>query len=261
MKKIILFVLFSALLMAFENSKIENLMGKSDFQTYNKLLDRIFVKKHLDITQILSKLENNGLLNLFFKQAKLIHTKVIFLDSNYMFDTKILKDTLTTLGYYYFYPSQITKTQNRYTLNIEFKSEHYIDPISFIKEMKSRGCEVVDVYKESGEFNYLYKCQHPVIKNAFSLASKTKRYLDTRGVYWFKTKQFSFVLIKTRKIDYWHPSIWFYDRDLNLLNEVKIDKKTVSLYLKIPDNCYYLKVTDMYDAENFKRGIFIKGTN
>jgi len=258
MKKIIIF-LIAFNLFAFSNSKIENLMGNDKFQEYNQLLGKIFTKNNYSIEQILETLENNGLLELFFDTPRVIHTKFIFENTQNIFNIKILNNTLTSLGYYYFYPSEIIKKNNQLILNIEFKSEHFIDPVSLINEMKSRGCNIIDVYKKDNDFNYQISCENAKIKEAKILQDKKIRYMDTNGVYWLENKNFNQINIQTKRIDYWHPSVWFYDEKLNILNNVKIDKKTINITLNIPAGCKYIKITDIYSAENFKRGIIVKG--
>ena len=259
MKKIVFLFFLFINLFAFNNIKVENLMGKEKFQTYNKLLDKIFVDNNNSIKNIVMKLKNNGLLDLFFDEAKLIQIKFIFEGNENILNNKILNDTLTSLGYYYFYPIKIIKKGNKFELNIEFKSEHYIDPVSFINEIESRGCKVLDIYKEDEIYNYKLSCNKINIKKAKLLTEDKTKYIDASGIYWFENNNFEKLYINTKIIDYWHPSVWFYDDKLNLLNNIKINKKTINLTLKIPAGCKYIKITDIYSAENFKRGIIVKG--
>jgi len=259
MKKIVLVLFLSMFLYSFQNQKIENLMGEDEFQTYNKLLDKIFTNEQMDIVEILTTLKNNGLLDLFFNKPRIIHTKFIFSPRNDIIKTKILNDSLKSLGYYYFYPSDTIKTDKNFILNIEFKSEHYIDPVLLIQEMKSRGCYVKDVDRENDVFSYIFDCEDSFIKEAVDLTNKNKRYINIKGNYWINPLEFTKIFIKTKKIDYWHPSVWFYDSKLNLINNIKINRKVVKLLLDIPPGCEYIKITDIYSAENFKRGIIVKG--
>jgi len=258
MKKILIVFLFLNLF-AFENPKIENLMGGDKFKTYNQLLEKIFIKDKYSIEEILSILKNNGLLDLFFKEPQLIHTKFIFINGEKVLDTKVLNDALTSLGYYYFYPSEIINNNSVFTLNMEFKSEHYIDPVSLINEMKSRGCNIIDVSRENDDFSYKFDCNEAKIKEAQILQNENIRYINASGVYWLENNNSNKINIITKKIDYWHPSVWFYDDKLNILNNVKIDKKTINITLDIPAGCKYIKITDIYSGENFKRGIIVKG--
>ena len=261
MRKIVIFMFLSIYLMGFSYSaKIENLIGKEKFQSYNKLLSKIFVDKNYSIKEIVSKLKDNGLLELFFDKAKIVHTNFIFINGNQVFNIKFLNDSLKSLGYYYFYISEIDRKGNRLKLDIEFKSEHFINPVSFIKEIESRGCNILDIFREKDVFNYKISCKNGFIKESNKLLAENKRYIKAKGsVYWIDTNNFKFIEIRTKKIDFWHPFIFFYDKHLNLLNNFKLNKKTTFLKLKIPINCKYIKITDIYSGENFKRGIIIKG--
>jgi hypothetical protein len=259
MRKLFFIFLIVTLSFSFDSSKIKNLMGKNQYNTYKKLLTKIFTQKNYDIYTILSKLKNNGLLELFFNKAKIVHTRFVFRGGENIFNLKLLNDSLIGLGYYYFYISQADKRDDIYSIEIEFKSEHFIDPVSLIDEMRSRGCNIIDVNRDRDIFNYIFSCQNPKIKESKLLEDKNRRYINSKGVYWIENNNFKKIFIKTKKIDYWHPSIWFYDDKLNLLNNIKVNKKTTKLTIKIPPYCKYIKIMDMYSGENFKRGIIVKG--
>jgi len=259
MKKLVLFLFSVIILFSFENKKIENLMGESEFKTYNRLLDKIFLNSDMNILDVLSTLKNNGLLELFFNKPRIIHTEFIFSSKNDILKMKVLNDSLKILGYYYFYFSNIKRSNKYLILNVEFKSEHYIDPVLLIKEMQSRGCIIKDVDRNNDLFIYKFDCSNAFIKEAVDLTNKNKRYINIKGNYWIKTSNFNKIYIQTKKIDYWHPLVWFYDEKLNILNNVKMDKKTTNIILDIPAGCKYIKIMDIYSAENFKRGIIVKG--
>jgi len=259
MKKLIVFIMLMNILFAFENSKIENLMGKEQFTSYNQLLSKIFPKKHYTIYEILDILKNNGLLDLFFTEPRVVTTNFTFKGGDNILNTKILNDSLRSLGYYYFYPKNIIKQKDKLSIDIEFKSEHYIDPVSFIDEINSRGCEILDVSREGEEYLYKLSCENGIIKEANILTDENEMYLKANGVYWLVNDDFNKINIQTKNIDFWHPSVWFYDEQLNLLNNIKINKKRTNITLNIPASCKYIKIMDIYSGENFKRGIIVKG--
>jgi hypothetical protein len=119
---------------------------------------------------------------------------------------------------------------------------------------------VNDVFRKDQSYNYQITCNNIIMKKAHFLTNDNANYINANGVYWIDNNDnYSKISIKTRKIDYWHPSVWFYDEKLNILNYVKINQKTTNLTLKIPAGCKYIKITDIYSAENFKRGIIVKG--
>jgi len=255
----IIFLSFSFLFGTNLDPKIENLMGSENYKIYNKLIKKIFKDGNYSIVEIVDKLKNNGLLELFFDKAKLVHTKFNFVNDNSILGQKLLNDSLTTLGYYYFYPIEIRKKGDNYSVNLEFKSEHLIDPVFLSKEMIKRGCKVLDISREGESFNYKFDCSNGKIKEAVLLTDKNKRLIKPKGVYWIDGNGFDKIVIKTLRIDFWHPSVWFYDENMNLINNFRKNQKIVSVTLNIPPACKYIKITDIYSGENFKRGIIIKG--
>ena len=241
MKKFLILILFFNFSFGLD-SRIENLIGQQKFNSYNKLIYKIFKNKQYNVYEILVNLKNNGLLDLFFNKARVIHTKFRFYGGDNVLNLKILNDSLISLGYYYFYFSQVDKVDDKFDVEIEFKSEHFIDPVSLIDEMKSRNCQILDVNRYQDIFSYNFDCSNGIIKSVKNLTSKNQRYINSKGVYWLKTENFKKIYIKTKKIDYYHPSIWFYDEKLNLLNNIKINKKTQKIILKIPKYCKYIKL-------------------
>jgi len=262
MKKIVILMLFSIYLLAITNvSKIENLMGEENFQKYQKLITKIFPKNDYNITTIVAKLKNNGLITLFFNKAIIVDTKFKFQNSNPILAQKLLNNSLKNLGYYYFYPVEISKEDGIYETTIEMKSEHFIDPVALPNELKSRGCKVLDVTRDEKIFEYKIDCSNAFIKEAKVLTNDNQRLINPNGVYWIKNNGFLKLRIKTSKIDTWHPSVWFYDKNMNFVDVHRENRVENFISLEIPPACEYIKVTDMYSPENFKRGITIKGNN
>ena len=260
MKKAIVFIIFQIYLFAINDiSKIENLMGEVNYQKYQKLIPKIFPKSEYNITAIVKKLKYNGLITLFFNKAKITDTKFEFQNSNPILAQKILNNSLRSLGYYYFYPVEISKINNFYNVTIEMKSEHFIDPVALMNELKSRGCNVLDVSRNQEIFDYKIDCSNAFIKEIKDLTNDNQRLINPNGVYWIKTNNFTQIFIKTSKLDSWHPSVWFYDKNLNLINVYRKNVVKKFLVLSIPPACEYIKITDIYSPENFKRGIIIKG--
>ena len=259
MKRIFVSLILVTSLFSFDvNSKVHNLIGDNNYKTYNKLLKKIFKKKHYTIEQIVLKLRNNGLLNIFFKTPKIIQTKFIFQNGNPIFDTKVLYDSLTSIGYYYFYPIDIEKHQ-KYSVEIEFQSEHYIEPMSIIKEMQTRGCKITDLRKNSNEFVYNFDCENIFIKEAKNLKSKNQYNVFVKGIYWIKPNGFKKIRIYSKKLDFWHPYVVFYDKNLNMIKLIEKNNVQRIVVSKIPEDTAYIKIMDSFNKENIKRGIIFKG--
>jgi hypothetical protein len=259
MKQIILSIFFSSLLFSLNvDSKVRNLIGEDNYLTYNKLLKKIFTEDESNIENIIYKLRNNGLLDIFFKSPKIIQTQFIFKNGNPVFNTKVLYDSLTSIGYYYYYPISIEKFK-KYSINIEFQSEHFIEPMSIIKEMKDRGCYINDLTRNGEKFIYNFDCENIFIKEANTLEEESKKYVYAKGVYWIKPNNFNKIRIYTNKLDFWHPYIVFYDKSLNIIKIRENEDLRRVLISKIPEDCEYIKIMDSFNKENIKRGIIVKG--
>jgi hypothetical protein len=255
MKKAVISLFCFILLYADNTTLIKNLIGKDKFTTYYELLKPVLNETSLKKT--ISYLQNNGLLEIFLNTPQLIHPKFVFKNNNPVFNTKTLYDTLNTLGFYYFYPVKITKTSSDYEITLEMKSSHYIDPLLFINTLEQKGCKVLTIAKQKN-YTYVINCEN---ENLYSYPVKNKpvKLIYAKGIYWLNPNGFSQISINTSKFDNWYPYIVFYDKNLNILNIISKNISQKKIYLNIPKECGYIKITDNFSKENFKRGIYIKG--
>ena len=63
--------------------------------------------------------------------------------------------------------------------------------------------------------------------------------------------------IISRNLNNWFPNIVFFDKDLRVLKMIKRDRIYKGLKTEIPDGTIYIKITDMYNLINIKRGLSI----
>jgi len=259
MRLVFVSLIFFSSIFAFNvNDKVKNIIGVHNYQTYNKLLKKIFKHKKYTIEEVVSKLRNNGLLDIFFNAPKIIQTKFIFQNGNPIFDTKVLYDSLTSIGYYYFYPINIEKGDD-YSIEIEFQSEHFIEPMSIIKEMKNRGCLITDLNRKKDKFIYNFDCEKIFIKEAKPLLPKSRKYVYASGVYWIKPNNFKKIKIYSKRLDFWHPYVVFYDKELNIIKLIENEDVNREVLSEIPEGTEYIKIMDSFNKENIKRGIIVKG--
>jgi len=255
MKKLIILLTAIFILNANNVQTIKNLIGSKKYYTYRGLLKPIINEKSL--TKTLEYLQNNGLLDIFFDKPKIIHPTFVFKNNNPVFNTKTLYSVLKSLGYYFFYPVEIKNSQNRYTLTLELKSTHYIDPLLFTKALEDRGCKVVSIYKNKN-YTYVIDASDETLSALKVIEDETKQ-LNAKGIYWLNPNGFSKILVATSPRDSWYPYIVFFDKNLNILNIISKENTQNKIILNIPPECAYIKVTDTFSKENFKRGIIIKG--
>jgi hypothetical protein len=253
MKKLIFFLIFTVL---FAKVNIKDIVGEKTYNEYRGLIQTIEKTNSNDLTKIITLLKENGLIELFFDKPKIIHPKFIFLNNNPEFNTKTLYTTLTQLGYFYFYPSEI-KNDTNYSITIEMQSTHHIDPVNFINQISNYGCKVINL-KNRGDFIYTIDCQKeflPVPK----IKKDIKAYQNVKGEYWFDTNNFKKISISTSRFDKWHPYIAIYDKHLNLIRLYTSNKIERKIKLTLTNDAKYIKIRDNFTKENIKRGIFVKG--
>jgi hypothetical protein len=255
MKKIIFFLIIVSSLFAKFN--IKNIVGDKIYSEYKGLIQTIQNETNSsNLAQTITLLKENGLIQLFFDKPKVIHPTFVFINNNPEFNTKTLYATLKNLGYYYFFPSNIEKDTN-YSITIEMLSTHHIDPVNFINQISTYGCNVINL-ENKGDFVYTIDCKNeylPVPK----ITADTKAYLNVKGEYWFDTNGFKTVLVSTSKFDKWHPYIAFYDKNLNLITVFTSQNIQRKVKLNLTNDTKYIKIRDNFTKENIKRGIFIKG--
>jgi hypothetical protein len=257
MKKLIFFLIITLSFAKFENTII-NLIGEKKYNEYHGLIQTLIQDQNAtDITDVITILKENGLIELFFDKPKIIHPKFIFINNNPIFNTKTLYNSLNNLGYYYFYPVKIQKDGN-YSITLELQSTHHIDPVNLINEMKTSGCNIIDISYNNSDYEYKIDCKNEKI-NAPLIPDKLKAFLNVKGEYYFDTNGTKAAIISTSKYDNWHPYIVFYDKNLNIVNLIAKKNRQKSIKINIPQECKYIKIRDNYTKENIKRGIFIKG--
>jgi hypothetical protein len=137
------------------------------------------------------------------------------------------------------------------------KSTHFIDPLLFAKTMQQRGCEITSITKNQN-YTYVLNCQNEKM-DTLKVVKKTLKLLNAKGIYWINPNGFRKIKITTSKYDNWYPYIVFYDKNLNILNIIANQNSQKTIYLNIPVECKYIKITDNFSKENFKRGIYVKG--
>jgi hypothetical protein len=252
MKKLIFLI---GIVLFANNMYIVNLIGESEYKNYEKLLNSI--DTNLSLKDTVKKLENLGLVNLFFDKPKIINTEFDFQNSNPVLEAKILYKILNLMGYYYFYPSHISLKNGNYTIDIEMKTNHYINPLIFINTIENYGCKVKNIIKNKN-YKYYIDCENAYLP-AFPLTNEEKKLINAKGEYWLNPNGFKKMKIISSKFDNWYPYIVFYDKNLNILNIIAYKKSFRSVAVDIPEYTAYIKIKDNFSKINFKRGILIKG--
>lgn len=266
MLKKLFFIIFSSLMLnANINVKVQNILGYSDYNTHKNLINYIFQNKssfytngRIDYVSLTQNLQNNGLLKLNLGSTRYIDITFILNDSQKK-SLNTLKGVLKSLGHYYYFTTEATKSGSSLKWKIKLKTAAAINPLQLSKELQLRNCRVIDIKREGiNNWTYsidssnsdVYKAEDLVNNRELSLRKPLKPYM-------LKISSASKITINSNSGNRWFPNVVFYDKDLNIIEIFKDDSLQSNLKLDVPNDTNYIKIEDLYTLANLKRGINI----
>ena len=260
-------LLLSSLLKAdILEDKIKNLVESDGYNTHKKLIERIFANRsefvndeRVNTHKVLSKLKDNGLLKLFFNEPKELRL-TFYSNASPILSTTIISNSLKSMGYLYFVTEESEYVPNRFKQTFVLETEHVLDPAIFIGELKKRGGEAYDIRRNSQtHWEYDIDISSGRISDATYLKPENSITTAT-GVneYFFELDGGSFLEIKSKGGNDWHPFVVFFDSHLNIVEILNEESK--SLYKNIPlkDGVRYVKISDFFTKSNIKNGFIVK---
>jgi hypothetical protein len=245
--------------------KIKVIIGEKEFTTHQNLINYIFKNRSnyqygesLNYISVLKKLNEKGLLKLGFAKPKdiLIEFQT---NSNPLKSLKILKDTLKSLGYYYYFTKSTQYNgQNSLIWNIKLKTEAAIDPLVLSNELLKKDCRIMDIQREGDKWTYVINTDFAVLKDAVYVTTNERVVLKKPlKPYFIRIDEAKQVYIVSRILNKWFPNVVFYDKHLNILNVTNKNKVYRNIKLAIPEGTKYIKISDLYTLINIKRGLSV----
>jgi len=245
--------------------KIKALIGHNAYARHIKFIKIIFsneenyyLNERVDVAKVIQTLKDNGLLDLFFKKPQEMH--LTFQSSGYpLFFVKIMSDTLQSMGYYRFITDRAKQDESGFFWTIRLTSEYAIDPVLLKDALQKRGCDIVDIDRNS-QINWSY---HIDMKEAYLMLDELAPYQERvlkKSLYehWVNVKSAKSVTIWSLKGNNWYPYVSIYDKELHLLKVYKRDRKTKKIKLELPEDTAYVKIADLYSLKNIKEGLRIQ---
>jgi len=241
---------------------VKSLVSEQTYQRHYKLIKKIFQNSQdyyvtpnkIDILKVIKNLKENGLLNLFFDTPKknIITFKT---NSNPLFFMKIVEDNLRNMGYSLFFTKSVDYDEI-FEWKIDFVSEYTLDPELFAKFLQQNGCEIIEIKRVSDtEWEYFINIDNAYI-NAKKLILKEKiRLKRPMSEYWLNVSVGKKISIASFGGNRWYPKITIFDKNLNILKVYKKDEKTDWIVFYLPQNAYYIKISDLYTLSNLKYGL------
>lgn len=268
MKKLLFLALFFSILSSNDiiNKKIENIIGQNNYKIHKDFINLIFkdeykfiINDKIKYYNLFNELRKNGLLSLRYDNPTdiIIEFKV---NSKTKKGYKILNDTLKALGYRYFFTKELNVTdENSFMWKIEFKAEYMLDPVVLLKELQQKNCKITNVENQaSNHWYYELNFNEAILDEAVKIDKNEKiKFQKPLQEYLITVSEASSLQIISRKLNNWFPYIVFFDENLNILKTVEKDRIYKGYRTKIPKDTRYIKITDLYNLINIKRGLSI----
>lgn len=269
MVKLLFILLFNSALLSASTPLIEKVQSFLDSDVYKvnrSFINIIFANEgdfiyddKIDSVKVITTLKENGLLQLFFKKPKKL-TITFSANGNALFFTKIMNDSLRSMGYYRFITnySQIDSTQFIWSISME--SEYVTDPILLRDALKKHGCEIVDIKRES-EVDWFYSIdmsQAHLKSQEIQAQELLKLRRAQNREWWLKVDKVKRLKITSLAGNSWFPNLSFFSEKMRLLKVYRRDKKTWQISVKLPRESCYIKIGDIYTLKNLKNGIEIE---
>jgi hypothetical protein len=247
------------------NDKVKNLIGQRDYNIHKNLINLLLKDKYkyenngqIKYYNLVKMLRENGLLDLHLSYPQEINIEFDLLNKS-LKGYKILKDTMESIGYRYFFTDSLSSSENRLNWIIRFRAEYMLNPQILLKELQQKNCKILNI--ENRGFNSWY---YEIDFETSKVDEAVKIDKDEKVVFQKPLKPYFLALddikslqIISRKLNNWFPYIVFFDKDLNILKVIKKDRIYKGFKAKAPSGTKYVKISDTYNLINIKRGLSI----
>jgi hypothetical protein len=246
--------------------KIENLIGTKDYKIHNSLINLLFKNEYKYIIngqikyyKLFKTLQENGLLNLRLNAPSDIEIEFKSLNKNFK-SYKILNDTMEVIGYRYIFTKSMSITnQENFIWKIMYKAEYMLDPVVLLKELRQNNSKVTRVHNNgSNKWTYEIDFSNAELNSAIKIEKNEKvKFQKPLRAYMLKVDEPKSIQVISRYLNNWFPYIVFFDEDLKVLKVIKRDRVYKGLKVNTPKHTKYIKIADLYNLINIKRGLSI----
>ena len=249
------------------NDKVRSLVDPQSYVVHQKLIDIIFKDRaaflvgadRADSVKIVTALKDNGLLDIFYKNAPRNLSATFRTTRSPLFMLKAVSDCLSELGYNFTLTSNMRMDQFLFEWTLSYKSDHAIDPALLSKRLRVYGIVIDDISKQGDEWFFGVSAKEPRLSDATALTHSQDEPLflqNPLGEYWVKLPEYAKSVVARKKTgSSWFVYAAFYDKNLNIL-KTQTTKSSVRLFSAvIPSSAMYMKITDNDVASNLRHGI------
>lgn len=247
------------------DDKIINLIGENSYNRNKSFINKIFSPKenfyqngHLDIYRVISILQNNGLLKLKFASPREFNAIFIAQTSPILL-LKTINQSLSYMGYSYWIPSQAEYENETSTIRISLTTEHIIDPIILLNELKKSGFVVLNIIQNTqNEWEYHLSLTDSKIPNSTFIAKGNSiNIYEVSGQYWLEVGSLGRLEVSSVSNKSFNPKIIFFDRNLNILDIQELSRRR-NFNVSIIENTKFIKISDQILNSNLKSGLTVR---
>ncbi len=235
--------------------KVVSITGQENYQSHKDIIDEALINKDL-----FSK--EKALLNTSLSEQTDINICFNIINSNKI-GFKIIKDILSNIGYAYYFTDQFKNDSQYLTWRIHFKSDFALDPSIFSEKLSKYNVKITNVnkltqtnweYEIDMKNGLLYNTRILVLGERLTLPMPLEPYI-------LSIPNAKELLIASSNANNWVPKISFYDKELNILGTIEMDRVHEGIKVVIPKNAKYTKISDKWSLLNIKRGLSILASN
>ena len=220
-----------------------------------KNVDSFYSTDHINVVKVVETLEENGLLRLFFDEPQQ-YEMTFHSTGDPLFFVKLMGDTLRDIGYYRYVTKESTNDESGFEWKISLQAEYVTDPVLLRKELSTRGCEIIDIVRNSAtDWYYNIDTSKAHLKVDKLKNGTVKKYKRLQYAKWLDVAHIKKIDIKSHRANFWYPYIAVYDSSLRLLKVIKEDKETKRFTVVLPQEARYISVSDLYTITNIRYGL------
>lgn len=247
------------------DEKIINLIGKNSYERNKSFINKIFSPANsfyqngnLDIQRIISILQNNGLLKLKFASPREF-SAIFTAQASPILLLKTINQSLSYMGYSYLIPSEAVYENETSTIRISLMTEHIIDPIILLNELRKSGFVVMNITQNTqSEWEYNLALADSKIPNATFIAKGNSINInEVSGLYWLEVGSLGRLEVQSVNNKTFNPKIVFFDRNLNILDIQELSRRR-DFNISIIENTKFIKISDRILQSNLKGGLNVR---
>lgn len=211
----------------------------------------------INYTKIVNILRSNSLMTLNYSQP--FHMNVLFeANSSPMLTLKIINQILSDLGYSYILTKSLTISGSHMFWSIELNTQSLLNPATLYEEFKKNRIYLQQV-KRTGQFDYVYVLDtgNAIINAKTYQSNSTYSLSKPLTPYFLNIYKKNKIVISANNGDSWIALVKIFDRNLQLLKQIKSTKPEKRLTIELPPNAFYMVIDDVFSLENIKRGLKI----